>query len=209
MPPSRSQRTGIAGAVGELLAIAHDRHFAFEHQQARIEFMSVLRVELARLHPAIDNFPIALLPQLALKIRPVHRLLPRGRRRFSAPALYHEGVPFRRSRYLAALPGSAARRCRSASMSEGVTSAIAERSLLCQPVTTSPSPRIIASKPCLATLAGSSFLLCPILVSSMLARSKKSVSVAPGIRQVTVTPEPLSSWRSANENESRNAFVPL
>src|SRR5437868_2176926 len=61
----------------------------------------------------------------------------------------------------------------------------------------------------LGDLGGMSFLLCPILVSSMSARSKKSVSVAPGIRQVTVTPEPLSSWRSANENESRNAFVPL
>ena len=43
----------------------------------------------------------------------------------------------------------------------------------------------------------------------MSARAKKSVSVAPGIRQVTVTPVSLSSLRSAYENESMNALVPL
>ena len=43
----------------------------------------------------------------------------------------------------------------------------------------------------------------------MSARSKKSVSVAPGMRQVTVTPVSFSSARNANENESMNALVPL
>jgi hypothetical protein len=43
-------------------------------------------------------------------------------------------------------------------------------------------------KPILATSAGSSFFAWPTLVSSMSARSKKSVSVAPGIGQVMVTP---------------------
>ena len=38
---------------------------------------------------------------------------------------------------------------------------------------------------------------------------KNSVSVAPGMRQVTVTPLSLSSFRSANANESMNALVPL
>jgi hypothetical protein len=41
----------------------------------------------------------------------------------------------------------------------------------------------------------------------MSARSKKSVSVAPGMRHVTVTPVPFSSAREANENESTKAFV--
>jgi hypothetical protein len=81
--------------------------------------------------------------------------------------------------------------------------------LVLPPDTTSPPPFIMASKPILATSAGSSFLAVPTLVSSMSARSKKSVSVAPGIRQVTVTPDPLSSARSAKENESRKALVPL
>ena len=91
------------------------------------------------------------------------------------------------------LPGSAILRCCSASTPAGVTSAIAACSLFFQPVTTSPSPFIIASKPVLATSAGSSFLRWPTLVSSMSARSKNSVSVAPGIRQVTVTPVSFSS----------------
>ena len=71
------------------------------------------------------------------------------------------------------------------------------------------SPFIIASNPTFATSAGSSFSCVPTLVSSMSARRKNSVSVAPGIRQVTVTPVSFSSLRRANENESRNAFVPL
>src|ERR1700760_3621904 len=72
-----------------------------------------------------------------------------------------------------------------------------------------PFPFIIALNPSLATVAGSSFLSAPTLVSSMSARLKKSVSVAPGIRHVTVTPVSRSSSRSAYENESRNALVPL
>ena len=41
------------------------------------------------------------------------------------------------------------------------------------------------------------------------ARAPCAPSVAPGIRQVTVTLVSLSSARSAKENESRNALVPL
>ena len=59
--------------------------------------------------------------------------------------------------------------------------------LFFHPVTTSPSPFSIASKPALATSAGSSFSCVPIFVSSMSARAKNSVSVPPGCRQVTVT----------------------
>jgi len=66
--------------------------------------------------------------------------------------------------------------------------------------------RVVAD---LRDVAGSSFFDCPTLVSSMSARAKKSVSVAPGIRQVTVTPLSFNSARSANENESMNALVPL
>jgi hypothetical protein len=47
------------------------------------------------------------------------------------------------------------------------------------------------------------------LVSSMSARSKKSVSVAPGIKHVTVTPLSAISARSAKENESRKALLAL
>jgi hypothetical protein len=60
-----------------------------------------------------------------------------------------------------------------------------------------------------ATSAGWSFLEVPTLVSIMSARSKNSVSVAPGIRQVTETPESISSWRNANEKLSRNALLAL
>jgi hypothetical protein len=81
--------------------------------------------------------------------------------------------------------------------------------LFCHPATTSPSPFIIASKPVLATSAGSSFFMVPTLVSIMSARSKNSVSVAPGMRQVTVMPVSFNSLRSANEKESRKALVPL
>src|SRR5215216_3943297 len=65
----------------------------------------------------------------------------------------------------AALPGCAFLRCCSASMSEGVMWAIAACNLFCQPVTTWPSPCIIASKPWRATSAGSSFFEVPTLVS--------------------------------------------
>jgi hypothetical protein len=46
-------------------------------------------------------------------------------------------------------------------------------------------------------------------VSSMSARAKKSVSVAPGIKHVTVTPDSFNSPRKAKENESMKAFVAL
>ena len=49
--------------------------------------------------------------------------------------------------YILPDPGSGFFRCISASMSEGVTDAMADCSLFFQPVTTSPSPRIMASKP--------------------------------------------------------------
>ncbi len=68
--------------------------------------------------------------------------------------------------------------------------AIADWSLLYQPVMTSPSPFIIAWKP----------------VSATCAASKKSVSVAPAMRQVTVMPVSLSSARKAKEKESRKAL---
>ena len=52
-------------------------------------------------------------------------------------------------------------------------------------------------------MAASSFLAVPTLVSIMSARSKNSVSVAPGIRQLTVTPLSFSSWRIAKLMLSR------
>jgi hypothetical protein len=44
------------------------------------------------------------------------------------------------------------------------------------------------------------------LVSSIPARSKKSVSVGPGISAVTMTPVSRNSWRTASAKEYRNAF---
>ena len=71
------------------------------------------------------------------------------------------------------------------------------------------APSIIASNPILATSAGSILASLPSPVSSMSARAKKLVSVGPGMRQVTVTPLSFSSLRSAHENESMKALVPL
>src|SRR5271163_493678 len=79
MPATRGHRKRVARAVGALLAIAHDRHFAFEDEQARIEFVSVLGFDRARLHPAIDDLPIALRLQFVLEFRPVHLHPPRTR----------------------------------------------------------------------------------------------------------------------------------
>ena len=59
--------------------------------------------------------------------------------------------------YFREVPGAAMPRCISASTPAGVTLAMADCSLFFQPLTTSPSPRIMASKPVLATSAGSSF----------------------------------------------------
>jgi hypothetical protein len=64
---------------------------------------------------------------------------------------------------LFAEPGSAFLRCISARVSDGVTAAAADCSLFFHPLTISPSPRIIAAKPILATSAGSSFFYLPNL----------------------------------------------
>ena len=87
--------------------------------------------------------------------------------------------------------------------------AIVDWSLFIQPLTTSPSPLSIASKPTRATSAASSFFPAPTLASFMSARSKNSVSVAPGMRQVTVMLVSLSSLRNAKANELRNALLAL
>ena len=66
-----------------------------------------------------------------------------------------------------------------------------------------------ASKPCSATLAGSSCIVAsePARVSSMSAREKKFVLVTPGIRDVTVTPLSSSSLRIASAKDWSNALV--
>ena len=79
-------------------------------------------------------------------------------------------------------PASPAAGAARAKRPAGVTEAIAVWSLFCHPATTSPAPRIIASNPVFATSAGSSFFIVPTLVSIISARSKNSVSVAPGMR---------------------------
>ena len=114
-----------------------------------------------------------------------------------------------RRSYLPAEPGCALRRCISASAPAGLTEAIADCNLFFQPLTMSPSPRIIAAKPIFATSTGSSLSCRPIFVSSISARSKNSVSVAPGIRDVTVIPISFNSLRNAKENESINALLAL
>src|SRR5439155_23305388 len=76
VPAPGGHRKRITGTVGTLLAIADHRHFAFEHQQARIEFMGMLWVCRLRIHPAIDDLPVALRAQLGLEIRAVHRSSP-------------------------------------------------------------------------------------------------------------------------------------
>jgi outer membrane receptor protein involved in Fe transport len=106
-------------------------------------------------------------------------------------------------------PGAAFFLCCSANMPDGVMLAAVVMTLFLNPLTTSPSPRIIASKPAFATSTGSSFFPCATFVSAMPARSKNSVSVAPGIRQVTVTSVSSNSERSANENESMKALLAL
>ena len=77
------------------------------------------------------------------------------------------------------------------------------------PATTWSSPSIRAAKPCAATCAGSSLSAAPTLVSSMSARSKKLVSVGPGIKEVTVTPVSLSSLRIASAKDCTKAFDAL
>ncbi len=65
------------------------------------------------------------------------------------------------------------------------------------------------SNPVFATSAGSSFSLIPTFVSSMPARWKKLVSVAPGIRAVMVTPVSFSSLRMACAKDWMKAFEAL
>src|SRR5207237_3821555 len=82
-------------------------------------------------------------------------------------------------------PGAAVLRCCSASTLSGTTLAIAALTLFFQPATTWYWPFFIASQPSLATSAGEAFSSLPTFVSSMSARSKKWVSVAPGVREVS------------------------
>src|SRR5271165_403885 len=82
VPAPGGHRKRIAVAVGALLAVADHGHFAFEYQQARIEFMGMLWVCRLCVHPAIDDFLVALRPQFGLEIRPVHRPSPQMRYRF-------------------------------------------------------------------------------------------------------------------------------
>src|SRR5947209_8993206 len=84
--------------------------------------------------------------------------------------------------------------------------AIAVCKLLWQPVTNSPSPRVMALNPVFATSSGSFFALADFGVEHAGALEEIG-SVAPDIRQVTVTPLSLISCRSAKENESRNALL--
>ncbi|MGX1226384.1 hypothetical protein RKD42_007643 [Streptomyces ambofaciens] len=65
--------------------------------------------------------------------------------------------------------------------------------VLAEPVTSFPRPFMTASNACRATCAGSSFAMVPTLVSVMPARRKKSVSVGPGMKEVTVTPVSATS----------------
>ena len=60
-----------------------------------------------------------------------------------------------------------------------------------------------------ATSAGSSFSPAPTFVSRMSARSKNSVSVGPGMSDVTVTPVSSSSLRSASAKDCTNDFDAL
>jgi hypothetical protein len=71
----------------------------------------------------------------------------------------------------------------------GVTFAAAW-TLFFQPLTTSPSPRIMASKPDLATSAGSSFACCPTLGVQHL-RPGETLGRGSPIRHVTITPVSL------------------
>ena len=107
-------------------------------------------------------------------------------------------------------PGSAIDRCMGAFTASGSTSfatpdALVER----DPATTFRSPDMSARKPCSATWAASSFSDAPTRVSSMSARWKKSVSVGPGISDVTVTPVSRSSSCRASANDCRNDFEAL
>ena len=107
-------------------------------------------------------------------------------------------------------PGCAIRRCISAFTRSGISRLPLPWSLVDNdPATTRSLPAMSASKPYRATSAGSSLSEAPTFVSSMSARSKNTVSVGPGIREVTVTPVSLSSCRSASANDCTNDFDAL
>src|SRR4051794_14071295 len=83
--------------------------------------------------------------------------------------------------------------CAAALTASGMTLVAAACALvITEAATTLRSPAIIASKPCRATSSAGSLGPRPIGVSSRSARSKNSVSVGPGISEVTVTAESLS-----------------
>src|SRR4051812_21519584 len=83
--------------------------------------------------------------------------------------------------------------CAAALTASGMTLVAAACALvITEAGTTLRSPAIIASKPCRATSSAGSLGPRPIGVSSRSARSKNSVSVGPGISEVTVTAESLS-----------------
>jgi len=104
--------------------------------------------------------------------------------------------------------GAAILRCCSASTPAGVMFAMALRSLFCQPLTTSSSPRIIASKPVFCDVGGIVLRLRGDFGVEHVGTLKKSVSVAPGMRQVTVTPEPLRAQREGERiNERLRAII--
>src|SRR5829696_2513049 len=108
------------------------------------------------------------------------------------------------------LPGSAICRCCSAFSASGVTLLAASIVLVfSDPATTLRSPSMRASKPCLATLAGSSLEPCPTRVSSMSALWKKLVSVGPGMSEVITTSVSLSSFCTASANDCRKDFDAL
>lgn len=81
--------------------------------------------------------------------------------------------------------------------------------LTSEPAATLCSPFISASNASSATLRGSSLRPWPTRVSSMSARSKNSVSVGPGISEVTVTPLSFSSLRTPSANDCTNDFEAL
>ncbi|KOT33657.1 hypothetical protein ADK41_27760 [Streptomyces caelestis] len=78
------------------------------------------------------------------------------------------------------------------------------------PVTDFLSPFTIAVNACSATCAGSSFFEAPIRVSCAIpALRKKSVSVAPGMNDVIVTPVSRTSSPSASAKDCTNDFEAL
>jgi hypothetical protein len=70
-------------------------------------------------------------------------------------------------------------------------------------------PFIIASKPAFADIGRIVLFLRPDLGIHHLGAAEELVSVAPGMRQVTVIFVPRSSSRSTNANQFRNALAPL